>query len=84
MTRSSKQEYEDRFAHLETPEFKKWFETWYTNEEAYGDNPLLDAYFTERSFALVGWLAGRTGVAHLLSKQKFVLQVIPPRGEVVK
>lgn len=45
--------------HLETPEFVRWFEGWNGDESAFppeGD-PLLDLYWSERRYALMGWHA---------------------------
>ena len=74
--------YESRLRHLETPEFKQWFETWYAKEEEYdGNEALRDEYLRERNMALAGFLAGRREDSHLMSKLQFVTMCLPPRKE---
>ena len=51
--------YKNRLAHLETPEFVRWFESWHGDESVYpdGGSDLLERYWSERRFALFGWQA---------------------------
>lgn len=51
--------YMQHLQHLETPEFVAWFESWHGDDSAYGPEPsdLLDLYWSERRFALMGFHA---------------------------
>lgn len=71
-------EYEQRSEHLETPEFKQWFETWYAPVSEYSTRPdLLVRYFNERNFALAGWIAGKVEGVHLMSRVEFSTKHLP-------
>ena len=66
--------YKQKLQHLETPEFVAWFEEWYGGEEPYGPEPskLLDLYWSERRFALLGWFAAHLPFSVARNKAAFV------------
>jgi hypothetical protein len=73
-----KRYYEWRIRPLETPEFCRWFETWYGRESLFDGLPTSsDLYLQERNFALVGWLAGRLENSHTMTQDEFVKAALP-------
>ena len=65
--------YKVNLERLETPEFVRWFERWYGDESPYEpDSPLLDAYWSERRFALFGWHAAMLPANVSADKRLFV------------
>lgn len=66
--------YMQKLAHLESPEFVTWFESWYGLEFDYvgGPSEILDLYWSERRFALLGWHAALLPNAVSADKVAFV------------
>lgn len=80
---NAKDAYELRLRHLETPEFREWFEAWHSKESDYEGTGLVDQYLLERNFALIGWIAGRTEGADKMDRNEFVTKALPFReGEI--
>ena len=77
-----KQYYKDRVEHLETPEFLNWFKSWYGDDSAYAgaSQELIDGYWSERRFALMGWHAAMLPCAVSADKRAFVVSLGPYRG----
>lgn len=65
MTTETRDYYKTHLAKLETPAFVAWFEGWYGTEDAYVEDGgrLLDEYWNERRFALLGWHASQLPAA---------------------
>lgn len=69
--------YQSHLSHLETPEFVAWFEGWYGDESSYSvsDGALLEAYWGERRFALLGWHAAHLPANVSANKFRFVRSI---------
>ena len=69
--------YKSQLAHLETPEFVRWFEGWYGDESGYPPegSALLEEYWSERRFALLGWHAATLPVNVATDRMAFIRSI---------
>jgi hypothetical protein len=69
--------YLDQLQWLETPEFVQWFEAVYGDESPFkpDDHKLLEMYWSERRFALLGWHAAHLPASISRDKIAFVQSI---------
>lgn len=74
--------YAERLRHLETPEFVAWFETWYGDDSPFPpeSTDLIERYWSERRFALLGWHAAMLPATVSGNKHAFVQSIQPLHG----